>query len=104
MDQTLQALVIDDEPQVRDFVCAVLEADGWEVTRADSAEAAFDMLGHGKWKVVFSDIVLGGADGFAVLRRFKETLPDTKIVLMTGHGNADGALDAAAYGAYDYLL
>jgi DNA-binding NtrC family response regulator len=93
MDQTLQALVIDDEPQVRDFICAVLEGDGWEVNRADSAETAFEMLGNGKWKVVFSDVLLGGADGFAVLRRFKETLPDAKIVLMTGQGNAGGALD-----------
>src|SRR5437879_12358589 len=48
--------------------------------------------------------MLGGADGFAVLRRFKEELPDTKVVLMTGHGSAAGALDATAFGAYDYLL
>src|SRR5437879_4208087 len=48
--------------------------------------------------------MLGGADGFAVLRRFKEELPDTKVVLMTGHGDASGALDATAFGAYDYLL
>jgi two-component system response regulator AtoC len=104
MEQTLQALVIDDEPQVRDFVCAVLESDGWEATRADSAEDAFEMLDGGKWDVVFCDVILGGADGFAVLRRFKQDLPDTKIVLMTGHGNAAGALDATANGAYDYLL
>ena len=36
--------------------------------------------------------------------RFKEELPETKVVLMTGHGNAVGALDATAFGAYDYLL
>src|SRR3979409_837702 len=48
--------------------------------------------------------MLGGADGFAVLRRFKEDLPETKVVLMTGHGNATGALDATSFGAYDYLL
>jgi DNA-binding NtrC family response regulator len=47
---------------------------------------------------------MGGANGFSVLRRFKEELPQTKVVLMTGHGSAAGALDATAYGAYDYLL
>jgi two-component system response regulator AtoC len=104
MDRTLHALVIDDEQAVRDFVCTVLEGDGCKVSRAASAEEAFEMLGQENWPVVFCDVVLGGADGFAVLRRFKEELPETKVVLMTGHGNAAGALDATAFGAYDYLL
>ena len=104
MERTLEALVIDDEQPVRDFVCTVLENDHWTVTRADSAEEAFEMLGEGSWAVVFCDVMLGGADGFAVLRRFKEELPETKVVLMTGHGSAAGALDATSFGAYDYLL
>jgi two-component system response regulator AtoC len=82
----------------------VLESDGWEVSRTSSAEEAFAMLGQEKWPIVFCDVMLGGADGFAVLRRFKAELPETKVVLMTGHGDAAGALDATAYGAYDYLL
>jgi two-component system response regulator AtoC len=104
MDRTLDALVIDDEQPVRDFVCTVLENDGWKVSRAASAEDAFERLTQENWPVVFCDVMLGGADGFAVLRRFKEELPETKVVLMTGHGNAAGALDATAFGAYDYLL
>src|SRR2546423_9576068 len=48
--------------------------------------------------------MLGGAVGYSVLRRFKEELPDTKVVLMTGRGSGAGALDATAFGAYDYLL
>src|SRR5436190_20373477 len=103
-NRTLHALVIDDEQSVRDFVCTVLESDGWTVSRAASAEAAFEMLTHQKWQAVFCDVMLGGADGFAVLRRLKEELPETKVVLMTGHGSAVGALDATASGAYDYLL
>src|SRR6266478_1237020 len=104
MDQTFHALVIDDEQQVRDFVCTVLAGDGWEVSRAASAEAAFEMLSDTRWTIVFCDVMLGGADGFAVLRRFKAELPDAKVVLMTGHGSAAGALDATAFGAYDYIL
>ena len=96
-DRTLNALVIDDEPSVREFVCTVLENDGWKVTRAASAEEAFELLTHADWPIVFCDVMLGGADGFAVLRRFKEELPETKVVLMTGHGNAAGALDATAF-------
>src|SRR5258708_27892390 len=104
MDRPFNALVIDDEQQVRDFVCTVLASDGWIVSRAASAEDAFEMLSDTRWAIVFCDVMLGGADGFAVLKRFKAELPDAKIVLMTGHGSAAGALDATAFGAYDYIL
>src|SRR5437870_11946431 len=99
-----QALVIDDEPQVREFVSTILTNDGWQVAQSESAEEAFNMLNDEAWSVVFCDVMLGGADGYSVLRRFKEELPETKVVLMTGHGTAVGALDATAFGAYDYLL
>src|SRR5213594_1075587 len=104
MIENLQALVIDDEAHVRDFVSTVLRNEGWSVTESASAEEAFEMLNEADWSVVFCDVMLGGADGFAVLRRFKEELSETKVVLMTGHGSAAGALDATAFGAYDYLL
>jgi two-component system response regulator AtoC len=100
----MKALVIDDEAQVRGFVSHVLGENGWQVSEANSAEAAFEMLRDENWSTVFCDVVLGGADGFSVLKRFKDELPKTKIVLMTGHGSAAGALDATAFGAYDYLL
>jgi len=100
----MQVLVIDDEVQVRGFVSHVLQDDGWEVSEAASAEQAFEMLHEGNWSAVFCDVILGGADGFSVLKRFKEELPQAKVVLMTGHGTALGALDATAFGAYDYLL
>src|SRR6185436_157836 len=100
----MQALVIDDDPQVRGFVSQVLRDEGWQVTEADSAETAFELLREHKWSAVFCDVILGGADGYSVLKRFKDELPQTKVVLMTGHGSAAGALDATAFGAYDYLL
>src|SRR5882724_3349131 len=76
----LQALVIDDEVQVRQFVSAVLRDEGWEVSEAESAERAFEMLRAQDWAVVFCDVMMGG------------------------HATAVGALDATAFGAYDYLL
>jgi two-component system, NtrC family, response regulator AtoC len=100
----MEALVVDDDPQLRKFVGEVLRGEAWEVTEADSAEQAFELLSKREWSVVFCDVILGGADGFSVLKRFKEELPRTKVVLMTGHGTASGALDATSFGAYDYLL
>src|SRR5687767_3439739 len=104
MNSKLHALVIDDEQPVRDFVATVLRADGWQVAQSSSAEEAFEMSHEREWAVVFCDVMLGGANGFEVLRRFKQDLPETKVVLMTGHGSGEGALDATAFGAYDYLL
>src|SRR6185312_467337 len=100
----LRALVIDDDRQVSIFVAQVLRDEGWETSEAESAEQAFELSLQEQWQAVFCDVRLGGADGFQVLRRFKEQSPGTKVVLMTGHGSAGGALDATAFGAYDYLL
>ncbi|HEV7681353.1 MAG TPA: sigma-54 dependent transcriptional regulator [Pyrinomonadaceae bacterium] len=99
-----QVLVIDDEPAITALVGMVLREDGWEVTEVESAERAFEVLRDHEWAAVFCDVQLGGADGFSVLRRFKAELPGTRVVLMTGHGTAEGALDATSFGAYDYLL
>ena len=103
-EKNSQVLVIDDEPAITALVGAVLRDDGWEVTEVESAERAFEVLRDHDWAAVFCDVQLGGADGFSVLRRFKAELPATKVVLMTGHGTAEGALDATSFGAYDYLL
>ena len=100
----LNALVIDDEPQVSGFVAQILRSGGWNVSEARTAEQAFAMLSENKWLLVFCDVVLGGTDGYAVLRQFSEIQPEARFVLMTGHGSAVGALDATAIGAYDYLV
>src|SRR6185503_12610735 len=103
-ERGMQALVIDDDPQMRKFVSSVLRDEGWELAEAASAEEAFEMIHGNVWSAVFCDVILGGADGFSVLKRFKEEQPEAKVVLMTGAGNAAGALDATSFGAYDYLL
>jgi two-component system response regulator HydG len=103
----MKALVIDDNELVRSNVAEVLRGEDWEVSEAESAERAFEMLGDGGWELVFCDVKLSDsveAEGYAVLRRFVEEQPEAQIVLMTGHGSAAGALDAVSSGAYDYLM
>jgi two-component system, NtrC family, response regulator AtoC len=100
----MKALVIDDEPGVRRFVAEVLREEGWEVSEAETAERAFEQMREGGWALVFCDVLLGGANGYAVLHRFVEEQPEARVVLMTGQGSAAGALDATAGGAYDYLM
>jgi two-component system response regulator AtoC len=100
----MEALVIDDESQMRHFVSDVLRHEGWHVGEADTAEHAFEMLNNQHCSLVFCDVNLGGTDGYTVLRRLTREQPGAHIVLMTGYGSAAGALDATAFGAYDYLL
>lgn len=104
MKNSLNALVIDDEPQLSGFVSQILQSDGWVVSEARTADEAFELRHSKDWSLVFCDVVLGGTDGYEVLRRYSEELPDARFVLMTGHGSAVGALDATAIGAYDYLV
>src|SRR5688572_12566147 len=98
------ALVIDNEPQVREYVSAALREEGWSVTQSPSTEDAYRRADEALWPVVFCDVALGGANGYNVLRHFKEKMPEAKVVLMTAHGGAAVSLDATAFGAYDYLL
>lgn len=104
MSSKLRCLVIDDEPYITALVAEVLRCEGWEVTEAASAEAAFGFVEEQTFGAVFCDVQLGGADGFTVLHRFKHEMPAAPVVLMTGYASATGALDAASFGAYDYLL
>lgn len=102
--KNLDALVIDDEPQISSLIARVLEGEGWAVSEARNAEDALVKLEEQKWSLVFCDVVLGGPDGYSVLKQFSDIQPDARFVLMTGQGSAAGALDATSIGAYDYLL
>ena len=104
MKNSLSALVIDDDSQIRGFLTEVLRTDKWTVHEASNAENAFEILKEQKLMLVFCDVNLGGVDGYAVLRRFINEQPDAKFVLMTGYESAAGALEATAIGAYDYLV
>lgn len=97
-------MVIDDEAPISALVARVLDGDGWTVSEASTAAEAITKLREQAWSLVFCDVVLGGPDGYSVLRQFTEMQPNARFVLMTGHGSAAGALDATATGAYDYLL
>ena len=104
MKHPTNALVVDDEPQIRNFVADILREENWTVTSAASAEQAFDLIEDSDFDLVFCDVVMEKADGYEVLRRFSAEQPQARVVLMTGRGSAAGALDATAIGAFDYLV
>src|SRR5207302_5066956 len=103
----MKALVVDDDDLIRSNVAEVLSNDGWEVTEAESASRALELLRAYTWSLVFCDVRLSTKndyEGYDILRSFTEAQPEAQIVLMTGHGSAVGALDAVSSGAYDYLM
>lgn len=104
VEKKIYALVVDDEPQVRSFVAEILRTFGWNVSEAGTAKEALEMLDEQKWLLVFCDVMLGDTDGYAVLQQFVEKQSQARFVLMTGYESANGAFDATANGAYDYLI
>jgi DNA-binding NtrC family response regulator len=104
MNPSLPVLVIDDDPQIRAFVGLVLRHEGWDVSEAGSAKQVVEMLHDKEWSAVLCDALLAEQDGFTVLRRLKEEMPATKVVLMTGQGTTSGAPEVTSFEAFEYLV
>ncbi|MFH0903414.1 MAG: response regulator, partial [Pseudomonadota bacterium] len=97
-------LLVDDEP---DFVSALAERlrrRGFQaVVAADGEEALAIVAESEPLDAVVLDIRLPCLDGIAVLKRIKAELPDTEVILLTGHASAGSGIDGMRLGAFDYL-
>jgi diguanylate cyclase (GGDEF)-like protein len=97
-------LVVDDEESLREVLAQVLNEEGNRVITAASGEEALDLFKKAPFPLVFTDIVMGGMSGIALLQEIKAMEPDTQVVIITSHASLDTALTALRSGAYDYLL
>jgi DNA-binding NtrC family response regulator len=96
-------LVVDDEPIALRNLERALAKEGYEVTTAPSGQAALRHLRDGAFEVVLTDLKMEKVDGMQVLRRCKETDPDTEVILITGYAAIDTAIEAMKQGAYHYV-
>jgi DNA-binding NtrC family response regulator len=94
-------LIVDDEELVRWSLRERLTRDGHTVVEAGTAAAALEQAGA--VDLVLLDYRLPDGDGLTVLRRIKETSPDTPVILMTAYSTIENAVDAMKHGAYHYL-
>jgi DNA-binding NtrC family response regulator len=96
-------LVVDDDPVSRELLEEVLSKEDLEVHLAESAEAALPMLAQDDFPLILSDVRMKEKSGFDLLREARRLRPQSVIVLMTGFGSMEGALDALREGAFDYI-
>jgi DNA-binding NtrC family response regulator len=96
-------LVDDDEFIIKSFTPA-LEGEGYEVTTANTGEKAMDIIEKNKFDLIISDLILDEIDGIQILKKAKQTNPDTAVIILTGYGDMTSAIDALRLGADDYLL
>ena len=100
--QRAGVLVIDDEQSVTDLLSAVLEEEGYSCITAATGEDALKKLAASNVDVALLDLKLPGISGMDVLRTMKSTYPRTAVIVVTGVGDAETAVEAMKTGAVDY--
>ncbi len=103
MQSKLSLLVVDDDEVTRKLLKEVLEKENYTVQLAASGEEAVRALAKGRFPIVVSDIRMIELDGMAVLREAKKSAYGTAVILMTGFGSMEGAIEAIQEGAFDYV-
>jgi len=97
-------LIVDDDASVRDVISVLLQEEGYECRTASSAEAALDISAADAPPLVISDMKMPGRDGIWLLEAFRERYPETAVIMLTGYGDTEAAVDCLRRGAVDYLL
>jgi len=100
---SIRILVVDDEPLIRKAFARALQDDGFAVESAANGEEALRLFGHGEFDLVITDLRMPGTDGIGVLRGVKAARPDTEVVILTGYGTIQNAVEAIREGAYNYI-
>ena len=102
---TADVLIVDDEPEVRDAIAAILGDEGYEVRHAADGQSALAQFGSRPPGVALLDVWLEGSatDGLEVLDQVRRTHPDVPVIVISGHGTIETAVSAIKKGAYDFL-
>ena len=97
-------LVVDDDRAVREVLSAVLREEGYGVRHADSADAALQMMRGDDLPLVLCDMKMPEHDGLWLLDQVLQRHPYAAVVMLTGYGDTESAVDCLKRGAADYLL
>ncbi|MBX2931159.1 MAG: sigma-54-dependent Fis family transcriptional regulator [Chitinophagaceae bacterium] len=96
-------LVIDDEKSIRNVLKDILTNEGYKVEQAADGEEGFEKFSTTDFDVVLCDIKMPKIDGIEFLLKAYELKPEVPIIMISGHGNIETAVDAVKKGAFDYI-
>ncbi len=96
-------LVVDDDKHILEAMADYLRSLGHRTETASSCNDAMDRMAEFPFEVVLCDVNLGGRDGFQLLEWATEHCPDASVILITGYGTIESAVEAIRMGAFDYL-
>ena len=103
MGDKIKVLMVDDEEQFRSTTEKILQRKGFETVLAASGEEAISKLKE-QPDVVILDIKMPGMDGIETLREIKKQFPLVEVIMLTGHGSTETAVEGMKLGAFDYLM
>lgn len=96
-------LIIDDEKNIREGLAANFEMDGYNVKTAGDGAEGLALIEKGDIDLVITDLRMPGVSGEEVLKKVTTETPGIPVIILTGHGSIDSAVDAMRHGAYDFL-
>ncbi len=103
MNETPKILIIDDEEAIVRVLSISLKSDGYKVISALDGPSGLELFDSEKPDIVLTDIKMPGMDGIEVLREVKQRRPEAEVIIITGHGDIENAIEALKYGASDFL-
>ncbi len=102
-DPKVRILLVDDDQIILDSLGEFLELEGHEVNKAETAQKAIDCLQASRYNLVITDVSMPGRDGLELLKHIRSHHRDVVVILITGYGTIESAVEAIKQGAYDYL-
>jgi len=102
--KTYKVLLVDDDPAILEALSSALEGEGYDVRTADNGRSALELIANSTFDIVVTDLVMDDIDGIAVLKSTKAKNPDSIVMILTGYGDMNSAIDALRLNADDYIL
>ena len=96
-------LVVDDEKAIRRSIKEILEFEKHTIEEAEDGQIALDMALKNNYDIILSDIKMPKLDGIELLQKLMDNKISSSVIIMSGHGTIETAVDAVKNGAYDYL-
>jgi len=100
----VRILVIDDERSIRNTLKDILGFEGYAVDVAENGSSGLELVKNTEYDIILCDIKMPEMDGIEVLEKIMEIKPNTTVVMISGHGNIDTAVEAIKKGAFDFIV